>query len=1072
MTEGDVNFWNTGKKIVKEYFPSLTDLIVILVMVILALRITLSTPGYLGYADVGWPLSARLYGNIAYVPSLFIGGSLVSLFSLTRDFISWPPLLISLFTNNMQIIERAYYFYGLYLFGIGCYIFAKFFVKTITLRTERPLRRVNKEIIVHSAALFAFSNLVAINYIVDGGFFSDDLILLFISIEILAIWAFYSDVRYSVLTGVLLSLTIFLDPDYYIISIITIFLVLFISMGRRSIFRAIKRFLYAIIISLPSLMLVQFALSDLASPESSIAFYRSLSSVYFNGSNHIWWLSVALLGHAWSIITFGPPSIMLLGNHISTTPGILFPTQILLPGGIITDLWLFAIFSIPFVAFASLIFKPTRRFSIPTLFLVIVGIILSVYGTVPALFNMVSIVTTTPYIGESIATSFSLPGHFLIIVASGYLILFPMTLYNLLLQHEGRDRIKYSRIKYTINFLNYRSTIWKIPTKISTPKIRNNIRKHKFLAITVIVIVILMIFADWQAFDGSFYPARADNSYHINNGVPNAGSFSPYGVPNSYMKGYDYILNQTGSFNVYWPIGLSNPPTMHPISLPGFPYLGSHFLTHSVSPYLLSHDVRFVVVYDMNNFTQPLFSPANNIHDLFYMYFGHYTFTGTLNFLNRSAGLNIAFRDSTLYIYKVKAVSSLFYQSSVLLRNSSSQDFPYVYSLFQNLGINVSTTNQNSYGNSFGINTDSNAINVVSPSFLDRNVNITGIPKNVTNQKLNGLGNYYANSSIDTHNMIFNQTAGANENDGGFWTTDWGGSFTTNVSDGSFSLSSKKISDASIEYGGPPVEGSTNGVFTGNLPVSSHISFNVSNNTAKGSNLYLVAAGLNASHKTIMYTEFPIVTSGNPMHESIGVRLLPGTTYFTFMIEGVFSGSFSISNINMTFRVYPSLSNLVPSLTFGNSLNINNSSSTDIGLSNFSGIAYASVYGTGSLNNIPVSRTSMNFTTVSLRVSHLISIKGNISIAYMILVRNSTLSSMGGKYVTYNVAASKSYILTTSNGSFHPIATGGGFNLFINVTGSNYSISAPSLVYIQYAYYAILLYLAIIMCASLWRKRD
>ena len=88
MTEGDVNFWNTGKKIVKEYFPSLTDLIVILVMVILALRITLSTPGYLGYADVGWPLSARLYGNIAYVPSLFTllkGLSVLSVIVLTKN---------------------------------------------------------------------------------------------------------------------------------------------------------------------------------------------------------------------------------------------------------------------------------------------------------------------------------------------------------------------------------------------------------------------------------------------------------------------------------------------------------------------------------------------------------------------------------------------------------------------------------------------------------------------------------------------------------------------------------------------------------------------------------------------------------------------------------------------------------------------------------------------------------------------------------------------------------------------------------------------------------------------------
>lgn len=1072
MNNRDMSIWNVGKRMLREYFLSPLDLVIVFLMVVLALRVTLFTPGYLGYADVGWPLSPNLYGNIVYVPSLFVEGTTVSLFSLTRDFISWPYLIIISFTKNMQNIERIYLFYGLYLFGIGCYIFAKFFLKTITNNTGRKLNRLNSEIVKHSAAIFAFSNLVAINYLVDGGFFSDDLIMLFISIEILAVWTFKSDIKYSLLTGVLLSLTIFLDPDYYIISIISIVIVLFISMGRKSILHTMRRFMIAVVISLPALILVQYALSDLALPGTSVAFYRSLGSVYFNGSNHIWWLSLALLGHAWSIITFGPPSIMLLGNLISRSPGVLFPTQILLPSGFITELWLFAVFFIPLVTIASLIFRRTTRFSIPLFVLIIVGVILSVYGTIPILFNIVSDIVLIPYVGGSIATSFSLPGHFLMIIASSYLILFPLTLYNLLLMQEERNKNTSTRVKYKGDILH--GIILKYArTKKITFIIRNRSSKHQFLTIIVVIIIVMMIFADWQAFNGSFYPARADNSYRIYNGVSNAGSFSPYTVPNSYMRGYDYIMSQPGLFNVYWPIGLSNPPTMHPISLPGFSYLGSHFLTSDLSPYLISHSVKFVVVYHIINFTQPLFYPANNVPELYYMYFGQYTFNSTLNFLNKSSGLSIAFHDSSVYIYEVNGVSGLFYKSSLLLRNSSLQGYPYIYNLFRNAGINVSMTNQVGYGNSFGVNSVNNAINVISSSYLIRNVKFMGIPQNVSNLKLSGIGEeYYSNSFIDTRSAIFNETPGNNENDGGYVTTDWSGDFTTNISEGSFTLSSKNVSDASVEYGGVPVAGSTNGVFTGNLPFLSSISFNILNNTDKGSVLYVAAIGLNATHKTIIYQQFPIVAPNNLTHENFTVSPPLGTTYFTFMIEGVFSGEFTISNINMTFRVYPSISSFVPNLPLGNFLNVTNSTGTFFGFQEFNGTAYASVSGVGSLNGINISGVTGEFKTVALNISHSLIVTGNISIAYLILVKNSTIKSLEGNYVIYNVGAVKSFILTTSNGSYQPIVTADDLTLFINVTGSNYSISAPSLVYVQYSYYAIILYLLIITIFVVLLRRE
>ena len=325
---------------------------------------------------------------------------------------------------------------------------------------------------------------------------------------------------------------------------------------------------------------------------------------------------------------------------------------------------------------------------------------------------------------------------------------------------------------------------------------------------------------------------------------------------------------------------------------------------------------------------------------------------------------------------------------------------------------------------------------------------------------------------FDTHNAIFNETPGSNANDGGYVITGWSGDFTTIISRGSFALSSKNISDASVEYGGPPVEGSTNGVFTKNLSFSSSISFNILNSTNKGSILYVAAIGLNATLKTVMYQQFPIVAPNDLTHENLTVSPPLGTTYFTFMIEGVFSGEFNISNINMTFSVYPSISYSVSDFPFGNFLNVTNSNGTFFSLEKFNGTAYVSVSGIGSLNGINISSATGEFKTVTLNISDSITVKGNISIAYLILVKNSTIISIEGNYVIYNVGAVKAFVLTTSNGSYQPIVTADDLTLFINVTGSNYTISAPSLVYIQYAYYAIILYLLIFfIVVSLWRER-
>ena len=706
----------------KKFLPSKIDLVIAFVIVFLALRVTILTPGYIGYADIGFPLDPHLYdGSISYVPSFFVNGTVVSLFSMTRGFISWPYLLLDYISNNMQFIERSYLFYGLFLFIVICYIFAKFLLNFFQERSGKVLSTAHYNIVKHSIALFAFSNLLAINYIVDGGFFSDDLIMVFISIEVVATISSISDFHYIAIVGVLLSITAFLDPDYYIISLISIFVVFLVVLARTPSVKSTMRFVYAVLVSLPVVIFMQLVLAIPYSVPGAITepFSRSLSSVYFNGTNHVWWLSIVLLGHAWSIITFGPPTVMFLGNKISYTAGILFPTQILLPPGPITFIWLVALYSIPIVSFFSLAFKITRKYALPIVILSIIGVLLSIYGSFTPIYRFIYLLTKIPYIGQSIGTTFSEPGHFLIIVASAYLVLFPMTVFNLLVRENRNDKPKSSFYSSIIHLFGFQLRIERLNPHKRKLRLRvgNNTRRRKRLTYVVLLIILLMLFANWQVFSGSFYPARADNSYRLGNGIPDVGAFSPYGIPASYQDAYYYIESQVGNSNVYWPIGLSAPPA-NEISLPGFPYLAEHNLSDAVAPYLEASGVKYVVVYNLENLTQPLYWPVASVPAEFEMWFGIPTYTGVLDFLNSSPGLKIAVHLDDIYLYRVDGVNSLYYNSSLLMFNSSNNVPPYLYAVFKQIGLNASFSPWKNIGYSYGVNTTTMKVNILSPSFM------------------------------------------------------------------------------------------------------------------------------------------------------------------------------------------------------------------------------------------------------------------------------------------------------------------------------------------------------------------
>src|SRR5207245_2517097 len=104
------------------------------------------------------------------------------------------------------------------------------------------------------------------------------------------------------------------------------------------------------------------------------------------------------------------------------------------------------------------------------------------------------------------------------------------------------------------------------------------------------------------------------------NGIPASGAFSPNHIPQEMLDVYNWVLSQSGSFNVYWPgpegatypwsdnsapsfaqVDSPRPTFLNTGLMPGmFPaalqYLLTANLTADIAPYLGALNIRYLVL--------------------------------------------------------------------------------------------------------------------------------------------------------------------------------------------------------------------------------------------------------------------------------------------------------------------------------------------------------------------------------------------------------------------------------------------------------------------------------------------
>ena len=912
------------------------------------------------------------------------------------------------------------------------HVIASSFWSILTKLNSLQLNFIEKRIFVLFVALIGFANFEALNLNADGGTYSDGLIAIFICIAILLLIGY--DRKNSILAnGVLLGVTALLDPDYFFFfALSTAIVSLTIGISERKISSRMLGWLYSLFISLPVVIFLFYFSSVISAPGNSLAFYRPLSDAISGSMNLYPLYTIALFGHLWSTMTFAPPNILLYQSRVSSIPTLLYPAQILLPPGTTTFFWWVCIYSIPFFSFVSLIFKQSRRVVVPVVVVAIASLSLMQYVHFRFVYNALLFLSNIPE--SPVGTIFAFPGHLLILLESAYVLLLPVTFFNILFYLKIKDKRQLST-----GTIHSEKPVANVKLNSRVLHGFNNVHKAKVINHIIIIISFFMVFAvifsGWQAFDGSFYPSRALPPYVGGNNVPNDGAYTPFFPSNYTLQIYDTI-EANPALNVYWPQGYW--PTLRGefsywlSSGPQIPYLMQNGLLSDIVPYLQSLSIKYVVLQQSNNIT------TNQIENSW----GVSTFSQALNLLNNTPGLVLTKELPNIYLYTVSNVSSLITTASIALNfNGTSSDAIPLYSIFDSLSYPPAITYKG-VGVPLSLNSFKGKIDVLTPSYIDNLSDFYPIYKST-----NYLGNndWYQNNSLGQY--VYSVA--------NFSIINWAGNFTGKFSDGAFTFDSKEKADLSLELNLSRVLGNAFSLKFANQEYLVKVTIGgvVLNGTSLSSNIVLMEDNKTG---TQTYGELLNANITKEYNTSSNILIAPASRgNINLRIYEYFAGAIQLRDITVSVL---SLSK-GPEYPFGNVINpVNKSFSVTLPKSS----VYVLATGNGTVNNISFSPGDF-LKWLPLGTTTKINEEGNLSIASVLMVENSSLKNLSLKSITYNVAMAGNYEIITPNKIYKSVESLEGTNIFYNVTSNSIRLIVKGSITIPILYLIIVIYMASII---------
>ena len=1038
---------------------SLLEVLISFSISIVTLRVFLFQPGAYVYADQFWGVLPNLPNTEA--PVLLIsnlGGRVYIsyLFQFTRDLISWPYLIVSSF---LPYAEALRLFILLSFVGnlLLAWYFSSILVEVLLEGTKKVMSVRGKELFKFLVVILVFCNLFVINLNADGGTFSDSVIFLLTCISISLLFKKRNASAFLSI-GVMLGVIVLLDPDYYPISILGLLIVSFsmVLLNHKKLSNFIN-VLKAILISIPFYLLVQIAILVL---NGSFGAYRQISIPASLSNNLNPLFEWGLVGNSWTNITFVSPSILFSPGPIQDATALGQPTILLLLPGLLSLTWLGAVWSIPLISSFSPIFRSTRWITLPTAILMVLGILLSQYAHLGPLLTLLVYMGYIPYLGNSISTVFAIPDHLMMLIAISFIFLYSAFFFNIL-------SIRTNESILSSNFAHIPFKGWKI----------YGFKVAKSMAIVLLVSIV--IFSGWQAFDGSFYPARPDNSYFDGNGVVDIGGMAPVNLNNYTIQAYDYLFNNGSNFNVYWPIGGGIALNAYYIGSPSanvseLPFLLSHGYFYDVAPYLRSISIRYIVVQNQSMQYPQMYMPdiihTNYNNNQFLYYFGLESYWQVLNALNSVPGVQLCFENPVLEIFKVMGSGNLFYNANIIINYTAAKDFvgPAIGS-FSAMGLLPTIAND------YGLNVSDNfssETTLIPPNTYLNYFKITNGTKwhffnnySGLNNSDNVMINQPLNNSIDASWIQSHSNNQFNRAVQGYFVTDWGGEVNVSVVNGTFTLFSKNGSLSTIEYGGAttsdapgiPVQNST-------IPYAVKFSAVLSGNiNPADSFLYIQSVGIGTNGQSTIFQQQNVFISSNSKEVNTSFILPSFTKYFTVRIGGDFHGEFTLSNYNITIMPLFVSSNL----PFGVGMYLMNGT---ISLPLENSDVYIYLKGNGKLNTIYENLPS--YTWYKLNSRWPILITGNFTIGDIMSFNGGGLAKYKSNYVQYNGGGSSILLLKSGIDIYKPIVVENSYNIYNVGNSSNrtYEVISPLAEWFEAAYFAIVGYIAIIFFIIQRRK--
>ncbi|MEM3455336.1 MAG: hypothetical protein QXT72_02110 [Candidatus Micrarchaeia archaeon] len=420
--------------------------------------------------------------------------------------------------------------------------------------------------------------------------------------------------------------------------------------------------------------------------------------------------------------------------------------------------------------------------------------------------------------------------------------------------------------------------------KLSKNKFKKIFNK-KFI---VCAILFILIFPNWQFFEGNFYPGQWSPVIQ-GNGISPEAAFNISQMPSLIQNLYNYFsINDNGSYNIVWPQAW------------GFTYKWSErdtpWYTPAPSPpesfynylyYIISHNQIYLTKVLMDIYGVRYFVVDNSS----YVSTNSIFYTGTnaylVRFFENSPGIK-EFLNNSPIIWVFEDPNATVIQGNLMAynikNNISPLDIDYYFSKIFNVTPIIFSNKSGLKEIVLNNDTLENSINLYSYNFFAREYSNSIINENVFNytpyNRIYYLGNNWYFESLK-------------------------GNGTINVTNGNVSLTSSTKNYVSLSYGNFLMPGFTAISIPENEGVNISVSYDFygPNNSSVYTSVW-VTNQTYTMHGGWLVNENSINGNNKFQHIILNTTILPGLSYFEVQINTSFSGSVTIKNITIHYSFF------------------------------------------------------------------------------------------------------------------------------------------------------------------------